>query len=165
MEQLVVLHGPDAGTMDKISAHKAPGFLHEAFSVLLLDGDRTLLQRRAATKYHFPGLWTNACCSHPLTDVVAEAQARLLFEVGIEAALEVVGSFTYRATDPVSGLVEHEHDTVLVGHTSATGNPNPDEVSELRWVALADLRAEMAATPEVFTPWFAGVLDCYRSRS
>ncbi|MCU1601663.1 MAG: putative isopentenyldiphosphate isomerase [Frankiales bacterium] len=163
-EQTVVLHG-SGQRMAKLAAHQAPGHLHEAFSVLLLDGDRTLLQKRAASKYHFPGLWTNACCSHPTsTDVVAEAEARLMFEVGVEASLEVVGSFTYRATDPASGLVEHEHDTVLVGRTAAAGDPNPDEVSELRWVSLAELDAELASHPEAFTPWLTGVLDCVRAR-
>jgi len=148
--------------MDKLAAHQSPGFLHEAFSVLLLDGDRTLLQRRAASKYHFPGLWTNAACSHPVGDVVEDAQERLLLEMGITAQLEVVGSFTYRAEDPVSGLVEHEHDTVLVGRGAFVAHPNPDEVAEVRWVALDELRRQLAATPERFTPWLGGVLACAR---
>lgn len=146
--------------MEKLAAHQAPGHLHEAFSVLLVDGDRTLLQRRADTKYHFPGLWTNATCSHPVGDVVRDAQERLRFEMGIEAALEVVGSFTYRAEDPVSGLVEHEHDTVLVGRGSYQAAPNPDEVAEVRWVALDDLRRELEQDPSAFTPWLPGVLTC-----
>ena len=28
-------------------------------------GGELLLQKRAAAKYHFGGLWTNACCGHP----------------------------------------------------------------------------------------------------
>lgn len=45
------------------------GLLHRAFSVFLFrpkDG-RLLLQKRADEKITFPGMWTNTCCSHPLS--------------------------------------------------------------------------------------------------
>lgn len=56
------------------------GLLHRAFSVFLFrpsDG-RLLLQRRADEKITFPGMWTNTCCSHPLSikaELVEEGQA------------------------------------------------------------------------------------------
>jgi isopentenyl-diphosphate delta-isomerase len=31
--------------------------------------------------------------------------------------------------------------------------PDPDEVSDIRWIGAVALRAEIAATPERFTPW------------
>lgn len=58
----------------------ANGLLHRAFSVFLFrpsDG-RLLLQRRADEKITFPGMWTNTCCSHPLSikaELVEEGQA------------------------------------------------------------------------------------------
>jgi isopentenyl-diphosphate delta-isomerase len=155
--------------MDKQQAHEPPGHLHEAFSVVVLDAEgRVLLQRRATTKYHFPGLWTNACCSHPTPggDLVAEAQQRTREELGLDVALRVVGSFTYRAEDVLTGLVEHEHDTVLVGSIAVAGDAtgagvpfDPTEVEEVRWVSPADLTAELSLRPEAFTPWCAQVLD------
>lgn len=45
------------------------GLLHRAFSVFLFrptDG-RLLLQKRADEKITFPSMWTNTCCSHPLS--------------------------------------------------------------------------------------------------
>ena len=56
------------------------GLLHRAFSVFLFrpsDG-RLLLQKRADEKITFPGMWTNTCCSHPLSiraESVEENQA------------------------------------------------------------------------------------------
>ena len=43
--------------------------LHRAFSVFLFhpESGKLLLQRRADEKITFPGMWTNTCCSHPLT--------------------------------------------------------------------------------------------------
>ena len=53
----------EVGTMEKMEAHRQ-ALLHRAFSVFIFDaGGRMLLQRRALTKYHSGGLWTNACCS------------------------------------------------------------------------------------------------------
>lgn len=49
--------------------HPQPrGILHRAFSVFLFDSQgRLLLQQRAASKITFPDVWTNTCCSHPLS--------------------------------------------------------------------------------------------------
>ena len=162
---LVAPDGSAVGTMGKREAHEAPGHLHAAYSVLLLDGDdRLLLQQRADTKYHFAGLWTNACCSHPTggEDLLVQARRRLVEEVGIDAELDVVGSFTYRAEDVLTGLVEHEHDTVLVGRvpSGTPAAPDPTEVQATRWVGVEELRADVAARPSAYTPWLLPALEC-----
>ena len=52
------------GIMGKTEVHKQ-GLLHRAFSVFIVnDNNELLLQQRALSKYHSPGLWTNTCCSH-----------------------------------------------------------------------------------------------------
>lgn len=44
------------------------GLLHRAFSCFIFDPQgRLLLQKRAQEKITFPMLWTNTCCSHPLS--------------------------------------------------------------------------------------------------
>mmetsp|Transcript_53998 Transcript_53998/g.87394 ORF Transcript_53998/g.87394 Transcript_53998/m.87394 type:complete len:309 (+) Transcript_53998:47-973(+) len=44
------------------------GKLHRAFSVFLFNSEgKLLLQQRAKEKITFPSVWTNTCCSHPLT--------------------------------------------------------------------------------------------------
>ena len=50
------------GTMEKIEAHEKAE-LHRAFSVFIYNSKNELmLQQRALSKYHTPGLWTNTCC-------------------------------------------------------------------------------------------------------
>jgi isopentenyl-diphosphate delta-isomerase len=163
----VVLLDADAGVvgaMDKLAAHERAA-RHLAFSVVLQGDDGgILLQRRAAAKYHFPGRWSNTCCSHPRPDepVTAAARRRVREELGVDAGpLRVLGAFWYRADDPVSGLVEHEYDVVLVGRAGPLTSyaPDPDEIDGLRFVQPAELRAALAARPRQYTPWLAQVLD------
>ena len=145
------------GRMEKLAAHEHGGTRHRAFSVFLVDAQgRWLLQRRAAGKYHFPNLWTNACCSHPRPGEETEAAAhrRLREELGVACALTHRFRFEYKATSEAEGLTEHEMDHVFTGVYTGELQPNPEEISEIRWVSRADLEQEVAAHPEHFTPWF-----------
>jgi isopentenyl-diphosphate delta-isomerase len=160
--ELTTTAGASLGSMDKLQAHQGEGHLHRAFSVFLFDGDRVLLQRRAMTKYHFAGLWTNSCCGHPApdSDVRGQAVRRTKQELGVDVQLVIRGDFLYRALDPTSGLVEHELDTVLVGDLPATDlDPDPAEVSATRLTSLTALRQQLSQLPETFTPWLGQALD------
>jgi isopentenyl-diphosphate delta-isomerase len=45
------------------AAHLHDGVLHRAFSAFVFNGNNELLvQKRAAEKITFPGLWANTCC-------------------------------------------------------------------------------------------------------
>ena len=73
------------GVMEKMEAHRQAK-LHRAFSVFLFNSKgEMLLQQRAFSKYHSPGLWSNACCSHPQPgeETHAAAERRLVEELGI----------------------------------------------------------------------------------
>jgi isopentenyl-diphosphate delta-isomerase len=159
---LVSETGAAVGTMTKLAAHRAPGRLHRAFSVLLLDSSgRLLIQRRARTKYHFAGLWSNSCCGHPAPgqDVLDAASIRLADELGLAVPpgrLRRIGAVVYRAADPVSGLVEWEFDHVVVGSVRGRPDPNDAEVEEVAFVSLDDL--ERTGPSGDFTAWFPTVL-------
>lgn len=149
------------GASEKMAAHQPPGQLHRAISAFVLDdGGRLWLQRRADTKHAFAGAWSNSCCTHPEPgeSVEAAAERRAVEELGLRCRFEAVGVFTYRATDPDSGLVEHEVDHVLVGRSNDEPVPNPDEVAEVDLVDLDDLHEQMRDQPDRFTPWLAPAL-------
>ena len=143
------------GSLPKLQAHRE-GRLHRAISVFVFNSrGEMLLQRRASGKYHSGGLWTNACCSHPRPGEKPHQAAirRLQEEMGVECALEYAFSFLYRA-ELDGGLTEHELDHVFVGEIDETPVPDPDEVSEWRWLSMEDVRAELEANPDSFTAWF-----------
>ncbi|MBB5221089.1 isopentenyl-diphosphate delta-isomerase [Amaricoccus macauensis] len=152
--------------MPKLEVHRR-GLLHPAVSVFVIAGTggdlRTLLQRRAAGKYHSGLLWANACCTHPRWDEppLDCAHRRLSEELGI-TGLDLVWRerLTYRA-EVGGGLIEHEEVDVFVARCEAepTLDPDPAEVSDLRWVSLDALGAEIAANPAAFAPWLRIYLE------
>ncbi|MGH9127833.1 MAG: isopentenyl-diphosphate Delta-isomerase [Acidimicrobiales bacterium] len=156
---LVSPAGESVGSCPVGEGHAAPGRLHRAFSVFVLNGDGSvLLQRRALDKARFPGLWTNTCCSHPGPgqDLLAAASARLGEEMGlVGVTLSERGTFVYRAADRASDAVESEFDHVLVGYSGANPRPHPGEVAEWAWVMPERLAQDLAAEPGRFTPWLA----------
>lgn len=148
--------------VEKLAVHQQ-GLRHLAVSVFVLDGDAILLQRRALTKYHTPGLWTNTCCTHPAwgEDPAACATRRLREELGVVGLdLQPAGQIEYRA-DVGNGLTEHELVDVFIAHASRSLAMalNPDEVMQTRWTPRADLIAQVQAQPALFTPWLRIYLE------
>ncbi|WP_417362067.1 isopentenyl-diphosphate Delta-isomerase [Galbibacter sp.] len=162
-KELVVLVDEDdrqIGLMEKIEAHEK-AMLHRAFSVFVFnDKGETLLQQRAAHKYHSPGLWANTCCSHQ-RDGESNLEAgmrRLQEEMGFTTELEEVLSFIYHAPFD-NGLTEHEYDHILVGKYNQDPNVNPDEVASWKWVSLKDIKADIAEHPSHYTAWFKIIFE------
>lgn len=158
---LVNKKGKVLGTEEKMAAHQK-GLLHKAFSVFLFNSKgQMLLQQRAHTKYHFGGMWSNSCCSHPrLNEPEADAAHRRLYEeLGFDTPLKEVFQFIYRAHDEVTQLIEHELDAVFLGiYDGDTSQFNPNEVNAVRWVSIPELFKELNENPDQFTFWFKTAL-------
>lgn len=158
-EQVILVDDCDqeCGSGGKLDVHRH-GLLHRAFSIFIFDHDeRLLLQRRADGKYHFARLWSNTCCGHPRPGELTASAAlrRLEEEMGFVTPLGEYAQITYRAPDPVSGLVEHEYLHIFRGVFAGVPRPNPDEVSAWRWMSLSRVGQCLREGPQSFTPWFA----------
>lgn len=156
LEEVILVDERDAviGTMEKLEAHRL-GLLHRAFSVFVFnDAGELLLHRRADSKYHSGGLWTNTCCSHPRMgeSVVEAAHRRLHEEMGFDCDVTPVFSFLYKA--PLGDLIEHELDHVLIGTWNGTPTPDPAEVSDWKYMRVEDILTDMEAHPAHYTAWF-----------
>jgi isopentenyl-diphosphate delta-isomerase len=152
------------GTMEKIEAHEKAR-LHRAFSVFIYNSkDELMLQQRALTKYHTPGLWTNTCCSHQkLKESNIEAgKRRLQEEMGFSTELKETISFIYKAPFE-NGLTEHEFDYILVGEYENYPQPNPDEVHDWKWMSLDDIENDINKNPNLYTEWFKIIFEKHKS--
>jgi isopentenyl-diphosphate delta-isomerase len=156
-EQVILVDALDneMGSMEKMEVH-LKGLLHRAFSVFLFNNQgEMLLQKRAADKYHSPGLWTNTCCSHPRPGELVKdaANRRLAEEMGIVADIEHAFHFIYNARLD-QGLVEHELDHVYIGTYDGIINANQKEVSDYLYIDLEVLKNKIKRAPDDFTAWF-----------
>lgn len=138
----------------KDEAHRK-GIMHRAFSVILHNGSKILLQQRSHDKYHCGGLWTNTCCSHPRwnEELKNAVRRRLMEEMGIEAETEELCSFTYYYRFD-NGMTEFEYDHVYVGEYKGEFSLNSQEVSCAKWIDIDELAEWMKSSPQEFTPWF-----------
>lgn len=160
---LVDDNGNSIGQDTVDGAHRAPGRLHRAFSVMLFNDDgRILLQQRATTKRRFAGLWGPSCCGHlaPGVDLHTAAHSRIKEELGLTVdSLEVIGHCTYVMQDHDGQTVEHEYDHVLVGRTDVIPRPDSDEIAALRWMTTAELARELGANDGRYGLWLCRVVD------
>jgi isopentenyl-diphosphate Delta-isomerase len=140
----------------KMEVHRL-GLRHKAVSVFVMDGPKVLIQRRALTKYHTPGLWANTCCTHPGWDEEAGVCAvrRLREELGITGLFPAFADRVEYRADVGQGLTEHELVDIFVAERTPamTLDVNADEVAEVAWVDLYDLSADVLRNAERYTPW------------
>jgi isopentenyl-diphosphate delta-isomerase len=172
-DELVVLlddQGNPCGTATKAEVHHENTPLHLAFSCWVVDGSngalRVLLTQRAASKRTWPLSWTNAFCGHPAPgeDLADAVRRRAGDELGasVSGVRVVLPDFRYTAQMP-NGVRENEVCPVFVGAVDGKLAPHPEEVERFRWVDWEDLLREVAATPELFSPWLLSQLPQLRA--
>ena len=161
-EKVILVNEKDEqiGLMPKLEAHEK-AVLHRAFSVFVFnDKNELMLQQRAQSKYHSPGLWTNTCCSHQRDGEsnIAAGKRRLDEEMGFVVDLQESISYIYKAPFD-NGLTEHEFDHVLLGKYNNEPVINIDEVASWKWMPLEEVKMDISLQPELYTEWFKVIFD------
>jgi len=156
-EEVILVNEQDeeTGTIEKMEAHRK-ALLHRAFSVFIFNRKgEMLLQQRALGKYHSPGLWTNACCSHPRPGESVEGASvrRLKEEMGIDTSLKKIFDFIYR-TEFDNGLTEFEFDHVFTGTYDGALNPDTQEVKDYCFRSMEDIESDLQQHPGKYSSWF-----------
>ena len=164
MENVILVDEKDnqVGLMPKLEAHQK-GLLHRAFSVFIFNTDyKLLLQKRASSKYHSGGLWTNTCCSHPRDgeDIIDAANRRLNEEMGIKTSLRKVFDFIYTAKLD-NNLIENEFDHVFYGVYDIDPIINKDEAEDFKWVDMETLKNDIENNKDQYTVWFKIAFDYF----
>jgi isopentenyl-diphosphate Delta-isomerase len=157
LQEVILVNEKDEpiGTMEKMEAHRK-ALLHRAFSVFIFNSKgEMLLQQRSKNKYHSAGLWTNACCSHPMPneDTISAASRRLQEELGFSTPLSKAFDFIYQASFE-NGLTEFEFDHVFVGTYDGLIFPDKNEVSDYCFKSLDEIQASLLTHPGKYSNWF-----------
>lgn len=163
MEKVILVDANNRaiGEMEKQEAHEKAE-LHRAVSVFIFNSNnQLLLQRRALSKYHSPGLWTNTACTHPRMGETNEQASirRLKEEMDIEATtLTKIFDFIYKE-ELEHGLTEHELDHVFVGFSDVLPTPEPEEVCEYKYVEIDSILEQIQKAPTDYTVWFKQIIE------
>lgn len=188
-ERLILVDRKDQviGNISKKDAHLISNDmpLHRAFSIFLFDSSgRLCLQQRAATKVTFPSYWTNTVCSHPLynpTELGTDSSAvegakravvrKLSHELGVIPGdisvddLHYMTRILYRAECDDGIWGEHELDYVFFAQKDIPVEAQPNEVSNVRYVTLPELKelfAQAETDPSLkLTPWFKHIVQSF----
>lgn len=162
MSELLILvdtSDKEIGSATKEEAHRN-GMLHRAFSVFVVKDGKMLIQKRNINKYHSGGLWANSCCSHPRVGEALEdaVQRRMKEEIGFSCEVQEVAHFVYR-TKYSESLFEYEFDHVFVGNYKDGGQDEPvqfnkDEIEEVKWISLHELKKDLVENPDKYSSWF-----------
>lgn len=158
MNEMVILvdeTDKEIGTEEKMKTH-IEAKLHRAFSIFVFNSKgEMLLQKRAKSKYHSGGLWSNACCSHPRPgeDTKQAAHRRLMEEMGFDCDLQEAFSFIYKANLD-HNLTEYEYDHVFIGKYDGKIKLNTEEAEDFKWTSMDVLKENVEKHPEKYTVWF-----------
>jgi isopentenyl-diphosphate Delta-isomerase len=159
-ERLILVNEHDeiVGFSEKMETH-TEGKLHRAFSIFVFNKKgHLLLQKRAKSKYHSGGLWSNTCCGHPRPGEATKdvAHRRLKEEMGFDCELEERFSFTYKAK--INEFYENEYDHVFIGIYDGEPSLNANEVESWKWMSLMELIDDSKKNSEDYTYWLNYIL-------
>jgi isopentenyl-diphosphate Delta-isomerase len=149
--------GEPTGLVARGVVHRL-GLWHRACNVLLFHPDgRLYLQRRAATKDIWPNAWDISVGEHlqPGETYEQAAYRGLAEELAVvDTTLSPLGTVTRGCVDmPELEIHDHELQQSFRGEYAGEIRPDPNEVAEVRLLALTVIAREVAARPDDFTPW------------
>jgi len=140
--------------------HKT-GLWHKTVHIWVLNSkQQLLLQKRAATKESFPGLWDISAAGHiSAGDTSVSAACReLLEEIGVCATQqELIYVCTIRGIyeDPSRPFIDHELSDVFLVRKEIPIDKKTmlsEEVDDIQYFGIDELKRKLAQTPHLFVP-------------
>ena len=147
------------GRETREKCHAGNGLLHRAITVFLFNNNGELLiTQRSGKKTLWPGGWDTSCSTHVYEGESYEqaGERRLLQELGVSCSLKHILTFQYQVRFNENSS-EHEMCALLVGAYDGVVKPNPNEVSDYRWMTLETVRTADSS----YTPWLTIALQKY----
>jgi isopentenyl-diphosphate Delta-isomerase len=131
------------------------GLWHRASTIFILNSkDEVLIQKRAPNMSH-PNRWCTSASGHVLVDESYEQAAKreLKEELGIECEFKEIGKLAER-TIGRPDEIENEYNMVYVCYHEGPFNPQKEELAEVKFISIPELRKEIEQDRNNFTPGF-----------
>ncbi len=140
------------------------GYYTRNIRVVLRDeSGRFLSQKRSIKKNSYPGMWTVAASGHVDEGESwdAAAQRETQEEIGVSAEMNLIGKFAFQ--DDTNGKkirqLLHVYEGVI--DSSIEFQMEEDEVEDMKWFEIDELKKLIKTTPEQFTPSLREIIDKY----
>jgi isopentenyldiphosphate isomerase len=117
-----------------------------------------LIHKRSATKEEFPSVWTSSCSGHVSAgETYDETAPREMFEeLGIEGAVTPIRKFD------ACPETSHEFTMLYTANSDDPVLPDAQEMTEIRWMKLAEIEEWTQKVPEDFSPAFLLLFKAFR---
>lgn len=148
-----------------LSEVREKGQIHRIARVMLEDKDGNILLQKRAPTVAWPNIWDHSAAGHvdEGENYDQAALREMLEEIGVKTKLTRVGKYysenlyqkqvIKRFNAVYKAVVEHDVKTIL----------QPEEVSEVRWFTLVEIRNLIQNQPEQFTDGIHEVIARYYS--
>ena len=145
-------NGRIIGRARRTECHGNPALIHRTVHVVVFHPDgRILLQKRKEDKDVQSGKWDTAVGGH--IDSGEDCETAVIRELAEE--LGVTAQFAdleFLMEYPIRNKIESENVTVFALTHSGPFDFQQEEISEVRFWKIGELRKAIAETPEIFTP-------------
>ena len=149
------------GEEDKEVCHKGEGILHRAYLLIIMNSNnQILLTKRSSKKMLWDGFWDGSVASHPHKGESYEeaAKKRCKEELGADCKPKYLFKFMYAVPYKDVGS-ERELCAVLVAKGVDEVKPDPDEISEHKFVSMEELKEDIKKNKDIYCPWFLIALE------
>jgi isopentenyl-diphosphate delta-isomerase type 1 len=136
--------------------------LHRAIHVFVFRSDgRLLIHKRSPQKEEFPSVWTSSCSGHVSSGETYDETAprELLEELGIHASVKPLQKFAACAE------TSYEFTMLYFASSDEVIHPDPDEMTEVRWMNISEILTWLNDRPADFSTAFEILFRWYVSQS
>ncbi len=152
----VDINDKDLGVQEKDECHLGKGVLHRAFLLMVFnEKGEVLLAKRSQNKKLWPNYWDCSVASHihEMESYEDAARRRFKQELGVDSKeINFLFKFIYHSTFAKVGS-ESEICGILSTKVEGELSPNPEEISEWEFISIEELKKDIKASPEKYTPW------------